>query len=149
MAGVLDPAHTTLEDGAMKPKGRRIAVTTASAGVLTIAIAAFVARERIAEEYWLCKLSRASGDEAKVKAIDKLGDLHSRRAVPIIMDMLNRMASRAVLLQSKLVTDAAFRSLEAIGDLGEQESKKKILFVIFQLECELQDYKNGRIPPRW
>ena len=147
--GVLDPFLIPWEDGGMKAKGREIAVMTASVGVLTLAFAAFFARKRIAEEYWLWRLSRVSSDEAKVKAIDKLGDLHSMRAVPIIMDTLNRMASRGVLLQSKLVTDAAFRSLDAIGELGEQESEKDILLVLFELEWELQEYKYGRIPPRW
>jgi HEAT repeat protein len=94
--------------------GRRTAIAVAAIGVLTIVLAAFFGRDRISEEWWLWKLSKPSSDEERIAAMDRLGELCSARAVPVILDLLQWRASDNFILSTP-VTDSAMQALDRIG----------------------------------
>jgi hypothetical protein len=69
-------------------KGKRVAVAAGVIGLAVLALTAFLARDRIAEEWWLWKLSRASAIKDEIKPVKRLGELRSVRAVPLLFDRL-------------------------------------------------------------
>ena len=66
----------------------------ASLGIATIAVAAWVSRHRILEEYWLYRL-RAGDAPLKAKAAARLGELGSRKAVPALLGAIREECVRA------------------------------------------------------
>ena len=74
----------------VKTKGRRVALAAGAMGIATIALAAFLGRDRIAEEWWLWRFSRGLGIEEKTRAIERLGELRSSRAVPLMVSWVRR-----------------------------------------------------------
>lgn len=72
----------------MMPKGKRVAITAAVCGIAILAMTAFLERDRIAEEWWLWRLSRASTVPEEIKPVERLGKLRSVRAVPLIFDRM-------------------------------------------------------------
>jgi hypothetical protein len=56
----------------MPPTGRRVALVTGGISAAAIGIAAFAARDRIAEEWYIHRLGKGD-DEAKIAAIEELG----------------------------------------------------------------------------
>jgi HEAT repeat protein len=105
----------------LKPKGRRIAIAAMLMGMATIALTAFVARDRLEEEWWLWKLPKPSSDEDKIRAMDRLGELRSSRAVPLILDLLQGRALGDDHLQSTPVTDSGMLALHHIGTKGKSQ----------------------------
>ena len=71
----------------MTSKGKRLAQLTITLGVLVLLIAGYAFREEAAEQWNLWKLE--SDDEAtRVTAAEKLGEMRSVKAVPMLMELL-------------------------------------------------------------
>jgi len=69
------------------PKGRRIFLACAVPGGLALAIAAFAARDRIAEAWWMRRL-RSPDDSTRIQAAGRLADRKCLRAAPIILELI-------------------------------------------------------------
>jgi hypothetical protein len=71
--------------GIMKTRqGRTVAVWSVVLGVLVLVGAGWAMRERVAEEYWLYRLEDGDEEEKRV-AVERLGEIGSARALPIIL----------------------------------------------------------------
>jgi hypothetical protein len=81
MLRVLDPSHASREDGAVKQKGRRIAMMIGAISVVVLGISAFLLRRGLVEGYYLRKLDSPSAAD-RVAATRELGRLRSLRAIP-------------------------------------------------------------------
>ncbi len=71
----------------MRRKGRRLAITTGAIAILVIGVAAFVARDRIAEEWWIYRLG-AKDDAIRISAAHHLSDLKCLRAGPQLLKII-------------------------------------------------------------
>jgi hypothetical protein len=68
-------------------KGKRVAISAAVAGALVLLAAVFALRGWIREEWYLRKLGSGDG-EAKRLAAEKLGELKSIRAIPVLAGLV-------------------------------------------------------------
>jgi len=67
--------------------GKRLAITTGAIALLVIGVAAFVARDRIAEEWWIYRLG-SKDDATKIHAAEKLASIKSLAAVPHLLQII-------------------------------------------------------------
>jgi len=71
----------------MKTHGRRIAIGAGIITAMVLGVAAYVARDRIAEEWYLRKLDSPDFTE-KFRAALKLGELRSIKAIPKLANLM-------------------------------------------------------------
>jgi hypothetical protein len=102
----------------VKAGGKRVAITAAMIGIATIALTAFLGRDRIAEECWLWKLSKAASELEEIRAIKRLGELRSARAVPIFFQRFSFPEKGRENLIPAVEDEVVNATLEAVMRIG-------------------------------
>ena len=68
--------------------GKRLAITTGAIAILVLGVAAFVARDRIVEEWWIYQLG-SKDNATKIHAAEKLASMDSLAAVPKLLQAID------------------------------------------------------------
>ena len=74
----------------MKPKGRRLAITTGAIALLVLGVAAFAARDRIIETWYIWKIESANIKERDA-AIHYLSSIKSERSIPALISKIESL----------------------------------------------------------
>ncbi len=83
----------------MKPaRGRTVALATAALGTAVLAGTAIASREWIAETWWIYRLD-SSDPEKQLQAVQKLGEMRSRRAIPALVKLSASQNVRRALIR--------------------------------------------------
>ena len=80
----------------MKPgRGKRVAVGAGVLGLLVLIATGFALKDRIREEWYICRLS-AQAEDARARAARALGKMRSQRAVPQLARLVAQVLSSKV-----------------------------------------------------
>lgn len=77
----------------MRRRGKGLAITTMALGLAVLVGAGIAAKDRIVEEWWLYKVEWGSQEE-QIQGVRRLGEMRSRRAIPLLLDLSGFPANR-------------------------------------------------------
>src|SRR5262245_47371781 len=81
----------------MERRGKILALSTGVVGFAVMGVAGLGAKGWIAEQYYICWL-RSSREETRLKAVEVLADVQSIRAVPHLIELLQKEPREKVSL---------------------------------------------------
>src|SRR5437870_12263112 len=80
----------------MRPRGKTIALSTATVGVMVLVAVAFVSRDWVVQQYYIHRL-QSTDDETRLRAVEALASARSVLAVPHLMRLLEKEKREMVL----------------------------------------------------